>query len=871
MIGASIGPYRVLERLGAGGMGEVFLAEDTRLNRRVALKRLTDPSIRATEARTRLLHEARAAARLNHPGIATIHDVVEDGDSVCIVMEYVPGETLADRVARERPSVAESVEIGAQIADALADAHAHGVLHCDLKPANVRLTPEGRAKILDFGLAQRAGRTPTPTDSTRTASSPISFADPAMLNGTPGYIAPERLLGKPADPRSDVYSLGVLLFELLIGHRPFEGPDFFSTAMATLSRPAPTPSSVDPAIPAAVSAVVARSLAQEPEDRFASAGLMAAALRASISGAGEQALPSAAPEVRRPARSAPATEAPRRTRRLIVLGAIAVLAVVAVAAGFKWLRTGSTTVPPAGAPVVAIRPFTNLSGDARNDYLGSGIADNLATTLTQLPSVIVVPRSVVVAYLVEKPNSRTLARDLSASFVVDGSFERSGDRLRVTLNLQRPNGSIASAASFDGSVTDLFALQNQVAQGLADRLDLALTAGERRRLTVRPTTNVDAFADYSQGRAFMEHFDIKGNVDHAIEAFQRAIARDPRFALAHAGLGEAYWNNYSETKDAVWFTHAIDSTTEALRLDPNLAEVHVTLGIIHRGLGRRETAIEDLRRALALQPNQPDAHRVLADIFAEQHQTDEAVREYKQAIAIRPNYWKPYNSLGQFYMGLGRFAEAADCYRRVAELQPDSTTGFNNLGVVWMLLGDTTQALANFNKASEIAPRASTYSNIGTVQYWDGRYGEARQAYERAIAMSPNDPQLHGNLGDAWLRLGQRQRANAAYAKGLELAKGLLQVNPKDARALSAEAVFEQKLGRGLEAARHADEALALAPKDSTVLFRRAVVHALAGEHPAALVALTQAVEQGYSRVMAKHDEDLASLRGLPEYSALVK
>jgi tetratricopeptide (TPR) repeat protein len=555
------------------------------------------------------------------------------------------------------------------------------------------------------------------------------------------------------------------------------------------------------------------------------------------------------------------------------MGAAAGMLVLAVLALFLMHGPpfGPSVPRPGVAPAVAVKPFANLSGDKANDYLGFGIADDLTAKLAQIHSVTVVSRSTIAAYLLEKPNSTTFARDLSASYVIEGGVHRNRDKLHVTFNLIKADGSVASAASYDGSLSDLFILQNRVAQGLADRLDLALTARDRRRLAAAPTTNVEAFADYSQGLLFIEHFDIKGNIDHAIDAFQRAIARDPAFALAHAGLGFAYWKKYTETREAAWTTRAIDCSMEALRLDPSQAEVHVTLGAIHQGLGRRDAAADDLRRALALQPNQVDAHRLLGDLLADQQRTDDAIAEYRQAIAIRPNYWKAHNSLGQFYMTRGRYAEAGDCYRRVAELQPDSVVGFNNLGLVMMMLGDTKQALANFTRAAELSPRASTFSNTGTVHYWEGRYDEARRAYERAIELRPADPQLRGNLGDAWLRLGDRGQARAAYAKALELAANLLKVNPKDAQALSAMAVFETKLGRPADAREHADQAIALMPKDSTVLYRRAVVHALGGEQPAAVTALKEALAQGYSVELARRDEDLATLRGFAEFTALVK
>jgi tRNA A-37 threonylcarbamoyl transferase component Bud32 len=284
MIDTTVGPYRLLRRLGAGGMGEVYLAEDSRLRRQVALKRLTDRTLCGAEVRARILREARAAGKLQHPGIAAVFDVVEDGEAVWIVMEYVPGETLAARLKRDRLPVDAALGIGTQIAEALAHAHAHGVVHCDLKPSNVQLTPDGRVRVLDFGLAQRPERA-LAAEETRLRSLDVSQADSGRVTGTAGYMAPERLRGLRPDERSDVYSLGVVLFQLLTGRKPFAGTDLVAVAAAALSAPAPAASSVEPEIPGAVSLVVSRALSADPAARFASATELVMALRAAT-GAG---------------------------------------------------------------------------------------------------------------------------------------------------------------------------------------------------------------------------------------------------------------------------------------------------------------------------------------------------------------------------------------------------------------------------------------------------------------------------------------------------------------------------------------------------------------------------------------------------------
>ena len=332
----------------------------------------------------------------------------------------------------------------------------------------------------------------------------------------------------------------------------------------------------------------------------------------------------------------------------------------------------------------------------------------------------------------------------------------------------------------------------------------------------------------------------------------------------------AYWQRFIETNETAWTLRAIDASLEALRLSPAQAEVHLTLATIYKGIGRTPAAVDEIRKALALQPNADEAHRLLGDILAGQGQTDEAVQAYHQAIAIRPNYWQNHNRLAVALLSVGRYAEAESSCRRVTELQPDSHIGHNNLGAVAMMQGDLTLALGSFSRAAEIRPGASTFSNIGTIHFWNGRFADARAAYARAIALRAGDASLHRNLGDALAALGDAAGARKAYLQALEFATEQLTVNPKDPAHLSLVALVEAKLGRTADARLHVDQAVALAPKGKDVFHRSAAVAALAGDRARALADLTTAVQLGYSPEQARRDLDLRPLHALPEYQSLV-
>jgi tetratricopeptide (TPR) repeat protein len=829
-------------------MGAVWLAEDSRLHRQVALKMVRAADAGGAGARERLMREARAAASLNHPHIATVHDVLDHDDQVIIVLEYVEGETLHRRIKRGPLPPPEAVDIAIQIAKALSAAHAHGIVHRDLKPANVIIGGTGHAKVLDFGLARLLD-----LGSTQTGGADGATAGVVGFVGTPGYAAPEQMVSSAVDERADLYALGVVLFEMVGGRRPFPGTDALQLATSKLSQDAPPLSSTGKLVPPALERLVAQLLERDPGERPAAAADVVTQLR-DIYGA-------------------PTTGALAAGRKAGFWTSLAVVAIIAALAGFGAWELGRFARPPidpSAPPVIAVLPLANVSGDASRDFVAAGIAESLISSLASLPSVTVLSRASVTEARSRAKDEGALARDLGATYMVNGSVQEANGRLKISLNLVKPDRTVAWGDSVEGVFGQIFEMQSRLASALTSALVVRVSATERARLNAQPTHSPDALAAYWRGQALLERRDVKGNVDAAIAAFSQATTIDDRFALAHAALGAALWAKYLETLAPELIDRAVEAGTNALRIDPEQPEVRYALAVTLAGRGRNAEAIQELHRALAMRPNYEDARRQLGLVLGRMGRVDESVAEYQKALALRPASASTYSSMGLILYGAGRYDEAIAAFKKATELQPDNFMGFQQLGTAYHAVGQVELALENYQRATAIRPSASALSNIGTLHYGRGEFAQAADAYREAITLRPNSATTHRNLGDALTRLGSHQEARSAYQRAVALSEADLKVNPSDPRLVAVLALHLRKSGaRGAAQARIAD-AVAKAPSDIEVLYRAAVINALDGKPVEAIGFLRSAIESGYSRARAGEDDDFASLRDLPEFKALI-
>jgi len=828
-------------------MGDVWLAEDTRLDRQVALKMVRadgDPQARAS-----LMKEARAAAALNHPHIATVHDVLEHDGEIVVVFEYVEGETLHSRIARGAMPAPEAVDIAMQISKALVGAHASGVVHRDLKPANVIIGAGGHAKVLDFGIARILSKDTTQTNPAahpRTASV-IGFV------GTASYAAPEQLVSSSVDERADLYALGVVLFEMITGTKPFIGNDPVQLATKKLGTEAPKLSSSGRLVPPALEVIVAQLLEREPDKRPSSAEEVLGQLKHVF--------------------GADSTIQIRPQQRSNRVMAIAAAALIVVMAGFgvsRWTATRETVAKPGAPPVIAVLPLSNVSGDPSREFISAGIAESLIASLATIPSITVLSRTSVVEAKNRTKDSAALTKDLGANYMVEGSVQESSGKLKVSLTLVKADRSVAWGNSLEGTFDQIFDLQSRLASALGNALVVRVSATELERMNDQPTKNPDALAAYWQGKSFLDRPDTKGNVDSAIAAFESALSRDSSFGLAHAALGEAYRLKYVDTREPSLAQRAIEEASIALRSDPQRAEVRYVLAVTLAGGGRLNEAIEELNHALALQPNYEDARRRLGEVLAQQGQIDAAISEFRKAIALRPESAAPYTAMGLSLVQSGRYREAADAFTRATELQPDNGLAFQRLGTVYQQMGDKDRAVLNYEKALAIGPSAQAYSNLGVLQHQRHDYKAAVAAYQKAIELRPNSAATYRNLGDAWFRLGDRQQSQSAFRKAVDLSEADLKVNPTDPLALVSSAIYLAKIGNTQTARARMERATSLAPKNNRIHQRAAVVRVLLGDRRGALESLKLAIENGYPRTAIAEDDEFESLKNDPQFKTLI-
>jgi eukaryotic-like serine/threonine-protein kinase len=691
VIGRRLSHYRILERLGEGGMGVVYRAHDEHLDRDVAVKVLAPGTLANDDARRRFRREALALSRLQHPHILTVFDFDRHDGVDFLVMELVPGTNLAARLHDGKLPESEVLRLGVQVAEALEAAHEQGIIHRDLKPSNVMITPRGEAKVLDFGLAKRFG---PPNAIALTGT----LTDEQATVGTMPYMAPEQLLGREVDGRTDLYALGTLLYELATGHRPFEETQSFALASQILNQ-APTPLRERCAgLSTALDEIVLRCLAKDPAARFSSAHELAEALKGHDATAWPTTPPAPAPAGR-------AAAAGHRG----AWASVTLVAAVLVVLGGSLLVTRLPACRPAGRHAIqslAVLPLVNLSGDPQQEYFADGMTDELITSLSQIAALRIISRTSVMRFKGTSLALPDIARRLHVDGVIEGSVMRSGSRVRIAAELiEATSDRHLWADRYEREVGDVLALQNEVARAVAERIRVTLSPTEQARLARIRTVTPSAHEAYLRGLYCANQYTVDG-FREAVTDFQRAIAADPTYAPAYAGLALAYAGTSSWAVPAAEaMPRARAAALKAIELDSTLASGHAWLGEVEAFYDWDWKAGErEIRKAIELNPSDPDAHLTYGYLLVVNRRFAEAERELKRAREIDP-LSETIASVSLFPLYESRrYDEAAAAATQLIESSPDLPIPHQVLGQARLMKGDSVRALPEFRRALELEP-----------------------------------------------------------------------------------------------------------------------------------------------------------------------
>jgi Flp pilus assembly protein TadD/TolB-like protein len=865
MIGQTISQYKITDKLGAGGMGVVYKALDLKLERTVALKFLPTDAAVSDRDKQGLLREARAASALDHPNIGVIHGIEESEDrQVFIVMGYYEGETLAQKLSRGAIPARESLDLAIQIARGLSAAHARNIVHRDVKPSNIIITNAKMAKIVDFGLARFV--------ATASAAQSISST------GTLPYMAPEQILGEAIDQRCDIWSLGVILVQMIAGSHPFLRPNKGAMTYAILNQP---PAAIE-VLPKAVQPVVFRALSKKPEGRYPRADEMLCDLQAAL----DQITLSPAP-----------AEEPTATRSVhvrelkqymgnastpswvmgntgkgwrLLLATIGVILVALAVSILPPVRERFAGLAYAGSERhLAVLPFANSADDSEYGPVAEGLMDSLTNELSNLEaaqqSIWVVPASVVRNRKVNDPASAF--RELGATMVVQGSLQRKGSALHLTIVLidskrLRQIGSV----ELEDRPGNLAALQTQAVSQLARMMKVRVPeAAHTPAGNITPGT----YEAYLKALAYLQRYDQPGNPDLALSLLNSAVEKDPRFALGYATLGEAYRLKFLMEHHPAWVDQAFANCQRALQIDDRLPSVHVTLGQLQATLGKNDLALQEFQKALDINPRDAGALVGQAAAYEQMGRIADAEANLQRAIALRPDYWEGYSALGAFYDRQKRLQDSLVQYRRAIELTPDSPEGYSDLGIVYMELNDsqsTAAAEAALQKSIQLASNYQAYANLGWLYISQKRYADAAAATSKALELNDKDWRVWANLQLAYTWLKEEEKIPPVRAKTLSLLEQYALLNPREASVQSMLSMLYAEDKQREKALSHADAALSQAPKDPGILADIAETHNELGNRQRALRFAHDSLKNGYTLTDLQQRPDLLGLLADPSF-----
>ena len=877
-IGDTVADNYLIEGLaGKGGMGFVYRARDLKLDRTVALKFLPSEVSATEREKQRFLKEARLAAALDHPNIGSIYgiDVSAEGRTF-IVMAYYEGPSLAARIHLGPPmEVGEVLDVAKQMARGLAEAHSHNIFHRDIKPSNVMFASAGLMKIVDFGLAYASEQSATLTHG---------------AVGTVGYMAPEQALNHGADGRADIWSLGVVMAEMLTRRNPFERETLPATVLAVINEP---PSSLE-GTQLEVQRIVYRALSKDRLKRYQTCSEILADLKiaeAQLGLSGEP--PDSSParqsktanelrEFRESASESALVQRPRKSRRLTFMG-IAVLAALLAAAFGLWKpewdrilgRTGGARNAAAilpQRPVLAMLPFNSAAGDAHLNALGEGLIESIGTKLSALSEnrqfEVIPARNLREKGLTTMADAR---RQFGANLGLSVNLQPAGDLVTVGFQLQdAQSGKTLGGDTVTVPAADVFAVENHVEEGTVKTLDLKLRPEEETSLKVHGTASPAAYNYYLQARGYLVDYTKADNLENAILMSREALKLDDHFGSARASLGEAYWRKYSLTKDQHLTEQAKQECETAITLGNAGAAGHICLGLVYGGTGRYGESAAQYQLAVQLEPANESAAIGLASMLEHQGAVNEAEAAYQRVIDAHPQSYFAYNAMGGFYYRRSEYEKAIQMFQRVTQLAPENYAGYVNLGGTYNDVGRLLEAIEPLKKSISLRPSYAGYTNLGTSYLGLHKLKEAAAAYQEAVKLDPKQYVTWGNLGSAQNYSGAKDKARVSYDKAIELAAEELKVNPHDAEIMSDLAIYYATIDNKEQALSYLGQALQYGHSEKEIMACAAQVYNQLGETGLALEWMSKAIDAGYS---ARKFQDLVAFQNLvdnPRYQEIV-
>jgi eukaryotic-like serine/threonine-protein kinase len=865
-IGSDFGPrYRIEALLGEGGMGRVYKAYDRELSRTIAIKIVRQGMMGEATALSRFKQELVLASKISHKHILRIHDLGEVDGLKFITMAYVEGQDL-HQIIKENPKMPleRLLNFATQLADALAAAHAEGVVHRDLKPQNILVDKNDQIYVSDFGLARSF------------AEGAIGMTQTGAFLGTPRYMSPEQAEAKPTDGRSDLYAYGLILYEMATGDVPFSGKTTLELMYQRVRERPKSPKLGNPALPNWLTAVIMRCLERDPAARYQNAYEILADLKASDA-------PGTTSRVFSRSGNSIQIAIPQMSNRRWIWAVCSVVGVIVISAAALLVRRslsghrGSSArsalsgIPPlASGRFIAVLPLQVLGDASQWGYVAKGIEEALSAKLFQLKDVRVAPVDAADEADQRQPLPK-IARALGANLLVQGVLQGAGGKIRVVVNLEDiADGKRLWSREFDGVVGDLFTIEDQIYTQLVSGLDINPTSDEMASAEARPTDNINAYDLYLRGRNSLRGHDAK-SIQSALDYFDQAVKADPRFALAYTGVADASLRMYKIKKDPFWTEKALAAAQQAQQLNDKLPEVHATLGSVYRATGKYSESIAELKRALALAPNSDEFYRRLGDVYLDNGNAAQAFGAYQKAVKLNPYYWADENAVGSAYAQMADYPKALAAFQQVSILEPDINVGFENVGNMYLQEGKYQESIPYLQKALQIEPDFTTYTNLGTSYFMLKQYTQSVEMFEKSVALSPNDADIILNLADAYRGLGQGAKARDTYQQTITTGFKELETNPQDANVMTDVALAYANTGNANQALTFIRRARAIDGTNVNYLYAQAEVDAMLGHTNDALDSLRQALEKHYPAQFAEGDEDLKSLKASPQFAAMIK